>query len=188
VRYDRGTTGGVVVDLAAGTADDADGSGNSGHDVLLNIENVRGSNFDDTISGDGGSNQLDGRDGNDILIGGGGGDRFIGGGGDDSIVGGSGADTFQFDLASPAGNDTVSNFDRSVDVLSFNDVVDQGAPGLDLDDLTAAISGITDNGLGGNVVVGFDNGASITFAGVGTGSIASIQDLVDDPNSQIAVA
>ena len=45
----------------------------SGLDELLNVENLRGSNFGDTLTGDGNSNILEGGPGNDTLNGGGGG-------------------------------------------------------------------------------------------------------------------
>ena len=67
------STGGVVVNLQAGTA--ADGMG--GTDTFLSsIESVFGSRFDDTITGDSGDNRLDGFRGNDLLIGGAGNDLY----------------------------------------------------------------------------------------------------------------
>jgi Ca2+-binding RTX toxin-like protein len=53
---------GVVVDLLAGSA-----SGGDGTDDLDGIENVIGSSFDDTISGDAGDNELEGGDGVDMV-------------------------------------------------------------------------------------------------------------------------
>jgi Ca2+-binding RTX toxin-like protein len=53
----------VNISLAAGTASGGDADG----DVLVNIENVTGSNFDDTIEGDGGNNVLSGGAGIDTL-------------------------------------------------------------------------------------------------------------------------
>ncbi len=60
----------VTVDLAAGTAKD----GRGGTDTLISIEEVRGSNFADTITGDANANFLDGGAGDDTLNGGDGAD------------------------------------------------------------------------------------------------------------------
>jgi serralysin len=68
VRYDkdanRGGDRGVIVDLAKGSA--VDGFGRM--DVLRNIENVRGSSFDDTITGSAVSNRVELREGDDTFV------------------------------------------------------------------------------------------------------------------------
>ncbi|WP_371158137.1 hypothetical protein [Jannaschia sp. 2305UL9-9] len=92
-------TSGAVIDLAAGSAQDGDGT----LDTLRNIENVHGSNFGDTIRGDAGANQLFGYDGNDSVAGGGGADTLLGGAGNDLLQGGSGNDA----LRGEAGGDTL---------------------------------------------------------------------------------
>ncbi|MFB0872576.1 MULTISPECIES: calcium-binding protein [unclassified Sphingobium] len=61
----------VVVSLAAGTA-----SGGAGNDLLSEFENIRGSAFDDRLTGDDRGNILSGRDGADIMIGLGGDDDY----------------------------------------------------------------------------------------------------------------
>ena len=66
-----GALSGVTVDLLNGTA-----SGGSGTDILTSIENVTGSNFNDTLIGNDGANTLTGGLGNDILTGGDGADIF----------------------------------------------------------------------------------------------------------------
>jgi Ca2+-binding RTX toxin-like protein len=80
--------GSVSVDLGNQTATDGFG----GTDTLINIEQVRGSIFGDTLTGNGEANELDGDDGNDTLTGGGGNDTLIGGGGNDLLNGGAGDD------------------------------------------------------------------------------------------------
>ena len=60
VSYEFVATG-VNVDLNAGTADDGQG----GSDVLTDIENVIGSDFDDVIAGNAENNIIDGLEGND---------------------------------------------------------------------------------------------------------------------------
>ncbi|MFN3235370.1 MAG: beta strand repeat-containing protein, partial [Gammaproteobacteria bacterium] len=61
------SSNGVIVSLAYGTAVDA-GEGNAvGNDILLNIENITGSNFGDLLAGDSGANTIDGGNGSDTL-------------------------------------------------------------------------------------------------------------------------
>ena len=88
---------GVVVDLGAGTA-----RGGGGDDTLINIENVLGSAYDDTLIGDSGSNVLRGIGGNDTLRGRGGDDVLEGGAGADTLDGGDGQDVADY-RASTAG-------------------------------------------------------------------------------------
>ena len=87
---------GVTVDLTVTTAQN---TANSGWDMLVGIENVIGSAFDDTITGNGQANVLDGGAGNDTLTAGGGNDTLIGGDGDDSLAGGAGTDTVSYAAA-----------------------------------------------------------------------------------------
>lgn len=78
---------GVTVDLEAGTV-----TGGQGDDSLTSIENVWGTQWNDTLVGDDNANQLKGRGGNDSLFGGAGDDTLIGGRGRDSFDGGDGFD------------------------------------------------------------------------------------------------
>lgn len=77
---------GVEVDLTTGEAT------GEGTDLLLGIEEVLGSIFDDLITGDASPNYLDGGEGDDTIDGGGGDDGLDGGEGSDSLTGGDGAD------------------------------------------------------------------------------------------------
>ncbi len=77
----------VVVDLALGTTRSA-----TGNDVLRGLEDVVGSDFADTILGDGLPNELVGGLGVDRLEGRAGNDRLYGWLGKDSMNGGAGAD------------------------------------------------------------------------------------------------
>jgi uncharacterized delta-60 repeat protein len=70
-----GTWNGVAYNVAAGSA--TDGAG--GTDTLTNIENVRGTMYNDVIIAFSGDNNIDGQDGSDLLIGGGGNDTIDGG-------------------------------------------------------------------------------------------------------------
>ena len=88
---------GVTVDLAKGTARGGDGS-----DTLISIENVVGSAFSDTLTGNGGANILDG------------------GAGNDTLNGGAGVDTYVF---AHSGTDTIQGYQRGEDIdLSALDV------------------------------------------------------------------
>ena len=71
---------GVMVNLATGTGSGGDAAG----DVLVNIERVGGSSFNDTLIGDGNANILLGGDGDDFLLGGAGADYLDGGAGPDT--------------------------------------------------------------------------------------------------------
>jgi Ca2+-binding RTX toxin-like protein len=61
-------------------------------DTLVNIENLYGSSFNDTLTGNDAANTFYGLAGNDILKGAGGADRLVGDQGDDILKGGGGAD------------------------------------------------------------------------------------------------
>jgi Ca2+-binding RTX toxin-like protein len=90
---------GVEVDLAAGKAWKHAFSYNPNWDPAANqtdsfssIENIVGSNYDDSLYGDANANSLWGWGGNDELVGRNGDDSLFGEGGDDTLAGGSGAD------------------------------------------------------------------------------------------------
>jgi serralysin len=66
--------------------------GDAQGDILVNIENLVGSSFDDHLYGNAGDNVLEGMAGNDILEGDDGKDKLSGGGGDDTLQGGDNDD------------------------------------------------------------------------------------------------
>lgn len=66
---------------------------NATGDTYSNIENLRGSIFNDNLTGDTNPNQIEGLDGNDLIEGGSGNDTLNGGSGDDTLVGGVGSDS-----------------------------------------------------------------------------------------------
>jgi len=96
------STAGVTVDLTVVGAQTSGGYASG--DVLIDVENLSGSAFDDTLTGNSGVNVLSGNDGNDTLTGGGGIDTLNGGNNDDLLIGGADGDT----LSGGAGTDTVS--------------------------------------------------------------------------------
>jgi Ca2+-binding RTX toxin-like protein len=108
------STVGVSVNLASGTGS----LGTAAGDTYFSIENVWGSYYNDTITGNEAANQLYGLDGNDVLKGGGGSDRLDGGSGNDILKGGGGADL----LTGGSGLDTADYSQSGTGVL-----VDLGA-------------------------------------------------------------
>jgi Ca2+-binding RTX toxin-like protein len=108
-----GATAGVTVTLA--TPGVAQNTINAGTDTLTSIENLLGSDFNDTLTGDAGANKLEGGLGNDTLN---------GGLGNDSLDGGLGTDTASYagasagvtvTLASSAAQNTVNAGTRHPD-------------------------------------------------------------------------
>jgi serralysin len=80
----------MTIDLVKGTAV---GQDLNNTDTLVSIENLTGTNFDDTLVGNGAANLIQGAGGADEISGGGGADRLSGNGGNDKLDGGANADT-----------------------------------------------------------------------------------------------
>jgi len=100
---------GVLVNLALTAAQNTH---NAGTDTLLNIENLRGSAYSDTLLGNTGANTLFGGAGNDLLA---------GGLGNDTLTGGIGQDTFAFNSTLGAGNiDTLTDFNVANDTIRLS--------------------------------------------------------------------
>jgi Ca2+-binding RTX toxin-like protein len=125
VRYDNGSNGpgSFVADALGGFTATAGGHQT---DTLVNIESIRGTNFDDTFDGSAATlgYTFDGRGGNDTLEGSQGNDVLRGGLGADFLDGGLGSDIFDFDHLSEAG-DTVAGFEAvpGGDVLDIADLL-----------------------------------------------------------------
>ena len=139
------STAGVGINLATGRGVGGSAQG----DTLISIENVFGSNFNDTLTGTSGANQLHGQDGNDVIKGGGGNDFLDGGNGNDILVssiwdastldGGAGDDTFKGSGASDvliggSGSDTADFSHMSFVTITLGDPIPYWArrarPGL----------------------------------------------------------
>jgi len=91
---DYGLVGsGVTASLFDNEASD-DGEG--GSDNFISVENLSGSNFDDSLTGDNNDNVIFGADGDDTIAGLGGADTFLGSAGADTIDGGSDLDTIDY--------------------------------------------------------------------------------------------
>jgi len=85
----------VTVDLLNGVGSGGDAEG----DTYVNIEHAHGSDHNDILIGDNGTNRLVGRDGDDEIRGNGGDDYLLGGDGADILDGGDGVDTAEYDYA-----------------------------------------------------------------------------------------
>jgi Ca2+-binding RTX toxin-like protein len=153
--------GGVSVNLTITTAQN---TGGSGFDGLVNIENLIGSPFDDSLTGSGAANVLTGGDGDDTIIGGGGddvlyggsgkdqikggngADTIVGGGGSDQLFGGAGADHFVYTSIAdslPSNPDQIRDFETGVDKIDLSQIdADTTTPG---DQAFHIVSAFTDN-------------------------------------------
>ncbi|WP_020680160.1 DUF4347 domain-containing protein [Marinobacterium rhizophilum] len=133
--YDGGSSYGVKVDLAAGTAratvDPLDATQDTAliTGTLSNINDLVGSAFGDELTGDAEVNVLEGGAGDDTLKGGAQNDMLIGGKGSDSLQGEGGDDTYgveakwaSLDLSlTPTQTDTISDSDGA-NTLDLSDI------------------------------------------------------------------
>jgi Ca2+-binding RTX toxin-like protein len=167
----QGVTSGVVVNLAIGSVSN-DGAG--GSDLISNIEQVRGSDYDDHITGDSLDNSLNGNFGNDTIFTGGGDNNAYGDEGDDHLhaeghnnylEGGSGNDTFYLiDGTNVAIGDFVSG-GGTEDVIDLSAVTALG-------DFTSVQAAASDDG-GGNVNIDLGGGNNLHLVGVSSASLHS---------------
>jgi Ca2+-binding RTX toxin-like protein len=106
-------TSGVTVNL---NITGPQNTGGGGKDTLVSIENLYGSPYNDTLTGDGHDNIIVGGAGNDTLYGNGGNDTLWGGAGNDTLYGGDGDDY----LIGGAGDD-ILNGGKGADWASYED-------------------------------------------------------------------
>lgn len=113
--------GGVVANLQTGGT-----GGQAAGDIYISVENLQGSDFDDTLIGGRGNNILRGERGNDSLEGRGGRDALFGGDFRDTLAGGEGADTltggltedvFVFGTGALAAADTITDMQVNHDEI-----------------------------------------------------------------------
>ena len=127
--------GGMTIDLE----NPINNTGTAAFDSYISIENISGSQWQDTLRGDGGNNTLWGGTLNDVLDGRGGDDRLDGGGGttsilygpqpvgvsgNDTLTGGTGNDTFVF--YGSFNNDTITDFEEGPgigDLIEIDDAL-----------------------------------------------------------------
>ncbi|HEX2556223.1 MAG TPA: putative Ig domain-containing protein [Microvirga sp.] len=161
--------GGVVVNLSAvdrlvdgvaihaGRAIDSFGD----VDVLIEIDNARGTAADDTLFGTDHGSRLEGGGGDDSLAGGADADTLVGAEGDDLLEGGAGADT----LDGGADADTLIGADGD-DALEGGADADTlaGGTGEDILDGGAEADTLT-GGAGSDTLIGGDGSDTAVFAG-----------------------
>ncbi|MEM9550401.1 MAG: calcium-binding protein [Pseudomonadota bacterium] len=129
---------GVTIDLGAGVAT----GGHAEGDVLSGFESVRGSEFDDILTGDAADNRLIGRAGDDTLNGGDGNDILNGGRGADLMVGGDGFDRVSYFGAT-----------QQVIINTRNDMFSRAAEG----DRFVSIEAVMGSGFADSIVLGDAN-------------------------------
>ena len=134
-----GSAAGVTVNLATGLADGGDATG----DVLIGVENLAGSSFDDVLSGTEAGSTIDGGAGDDRLAGGAGDDTLIGGTDDDMLDGGAGADNLQ----GGSGFDT-ADYHRSTVAVDVNLATGVGRRGDAEGDRLTGIEALTGSAQG----------------------------------------
>jgi Ca2+-binding RTX toxin-like protein len=159
-------TAGVTVNLALITGQNTVGAGT---DTLTGFENILGSGFNDTLTGDSLANTLDGGLSDDVLIGGLGNDVLNGGAGVDTASYATATTGVTVTLASTAaqntigaGTDTLSGFENILG-SGFNDT-------LTGDSLANTIEG----GLGNDVLNGGVGVDTASYASATTGVTVSL--------------
>ena len=174
----------VAVSLALATAQN---TGGSGSDTLNLVENITGSKYNDTLTGDGGANVLDGGLGNDLLSGGAGADTLIGGAGVDTASYASAATAVTVDLAvvttqntGGGGIDKLSTIENLIG-SAFNDLLKGDAAANSLQG--GAGADILDGGAGNDALNGGDGSDTASYASATAGvtvklAIATVQNTV----------
>lgn len=186
----------VSVNLATGQG----GLGFARGDTYTNIEDVFGSDYDDTLIGDANNNVLSGGRGNDTLVGGGGADSLFGGAGNDllrldwssinyRLDGGAGTDTINLGGTSNAtlSGSSFSNLLSNAEFLDFSGT--SGAVSLSLggDDIQKILTGSSSSSsYAGLLDVKFDSsGDSLSLLSNGSYSYWNSSD-VNATSGQIA--
>ncbi|MGF6200135.1 beta strand repeat-containing protein [Pseudomonas laurylsulfatiphila] len=161
------TANAVAVSLAVTTSQ---ATGGSGVDTLIAIENLMGSNYNDTLTGNAAANLLSGGAGNDTLDGGAGNDVLNGGTGSDGMTGGDGSDIYYVDnasdvvvetnaTASTGGSDVVYS---SLGAYTLSDNVENGRL------LATGVAALTGNGLNNTLYAEIGNNVLNGGTGVDT--------------------
>ncbi len=108
----RNATQAVTINLALTTAQTGVAGAEQVGDIISNTENIEGSVFGDTLTGNLGNNIIWGGDGADVIDGAAGNDQILGGSGDDWFYSSTGQDTFD----GGTGNDAIYYYTSALGV------------------------------------------------------------------------
>jgi Ca2+-binding RTX toxin-like protein len=146
----------------------------AGLDQLVSIENVTGTNFNDSLTGNAANNVLSGLAGNDVLSGNAGNDTLLGGTGNDLLIGGTGNDT----LNGGTGIDTASYVGAGPVTVNLNlGLQNTGGGGIDnlvlgtIENLTGSNFNDTLIGNAANNVLLGSNGNDILLGNAGNDTL-----------------
>jgi Ca2+-binding RTX toxin-like protein len=190
-----GATGAITIDLS-NTAAQAVGGG-QGTDTFIAVENLIGSQFADTLSGDGNANMLTGGAGDDILNGGGGSDTAVYRdatgpvsvdlnitGHAQAVGGGEGSDTLNSieNVAGSNFNDVLLG-DGGNNVLTGNkgDDLLNGGAGIDTASYAFASGGVT-------VDLNIAGVAQNVGGGEGADTLISIENVIGSDHDDVLIA
>lgn len=144
--------GGLGEDLLIGDYGRDDLRGDAGSDIIYGgngYDFIRGGKDRDYIYGDKGNDKINGNKGRDIIT---------GGKGDDTLTGGAGADKFKF--KENDGDDNITDFELAFDTLV-----------IDIDKSASPITGST---VGGDFVIDYGYGETITLDGLAGITLADV--------------
>ncbi len=149
---------------------------NSGSDadILISIENIIASEFDDQLSGNNQSNRIEGRDGDDSLYGMFGNDNLIGDNGNDLLSGDEGDDC----LSGGKGNDQLFGGEGSdwlIDIEGLNKF--DGGIGVDYADFSTATARIFASLSQGFATNFSENNGVLTYSSSFNTTLTSIENL-----------
>lgn len=175
---------GTTVNLVTVTAQN---TGGAGIDTILNFENLIGSAYNDTLTGDSNANIIEGGSGNDTLN---------GAGGTDTLSYQSAGSGITINLATAtgqntggAGTDTISNFENlrgstyndTLTGTSGNNVIEGGA-GNDTINGQGGIDTLTYANAAGAVTVSLAVATAQNTSGAGTDTISNMENLTGSAN------
>jgi Ca2+-binding RTX toxin-like protein len=161
VSYATALSGVSVSLLVAG----AQATGGSGSDILLEVENLTGSNFADVLAGGNGDNVLTGGLGNDSLY---------GAAGNDTMIGGDGADVYSVQAAGDVVTETKASTSSLESDLVYS-YISSYTLGANVEQGRIMVSGaasLTGNALDNMLLAGSGNSLLDGAAGIDTVSYA----------------
>lgn len=111
--------------VSASLSNHGHNAGVAAGDTYVNVENLTGSAYDDTLEGDAVANILTGGDGSDILIGGAGADQLIGGAGTDTASYIYASAGIEMSLAGGTGGEALGDVYTSIENVTGSDSADK---------------------------------------------------------------